>query len=1033
MLKTVKDACIIHPMALDYALTEQVENLSSIIEKTEQDTKTFFTQNYITKGMAILLEEGFKRLSGKTDQAVFELKQAMGGGKTHSMVALALLARDTDLRQSVVPHLCENASFDNAKVVAINGRLNFDEYFIWGEIASQLGKSNQFSKFWKHGAKAPDENDWIELIGDTPTLILLDELPPYLDYAQTQSVGSGTLAQVTTRALANLMSAQKTLKCCCVVISNLSGSYESASRELSKAIKNLIDENKRLAKPITPVELASDEIYEILRKRLFTRIPDKSTIDAVASSYTQALSEAVRSKSIAKSAEQIADEIHRSYPFHPSVRHVISLFRENESYRQTRGLMQFISKMIKSVWERPDNDIYLIGCQHLNLNIQDVREEIKRISDLQDAIAHDIASNGEAVAETVDANLNSDTGSQIASLLLTASLSEAVDAVKGLTKQEMLEYLIAPNRTAIEFQEAFEAFRGEAWYLHRKENDAFYFSKLENLRKRIDNRALSAPQPKIDAEMKRRLEIIFAPHNKIAYQEVQALPRIDEIKLNGPRICLVLSPDSKIPPEEAQRFWESVTEKNNFCVVTGDGSSLGSLEEKTRRIWAIERVKQETGGEKSPHLAELEEETEQAEQDFNSTVVSLFNRVYYPASKRGVDKQLVSELLPAKLSMTFTANQFRAEEQIEKALSDISAGKLYISLDGKEEALMERAEDLLWPGAERRAPWRDILMRSVTNPRWSWLPPRGLEKLKDLGIGQGRWRWSEDGYIEKGPFPPPKTAVTVSVRDYNDETGEATIEVLIKDAGPHGRVHFSTSPSVSKSSDIVPDTIFPTKETRLYFLAVDPDGEHETGDIYTWSNKLTLTHDRQEISGKRIVKLAVVPKGTIRWNTSGTNPKEGKVYDGPIEVDGDNEVTIYAYAEDNGVEATRNFKIPKPDHGGFTLDKVKPAKLRKKLDCKGNSDAYAAINTTKTMQAKFSGVTVEIGEGSRNVVTRFGSDSILTADHLDRFITTARQAIGDETAEVRINFRDIQFLSGHDLEEFAKKLNLEVSAGEVEQ
>ena len=164
----------------------------------------------------------------------------------------------------------------------------------------------------------------------------------------------------------------------------------------------------------------------------------------------------------------------------------------------------------------------------------------------------------------------------------------------------MLEYLIAPNRRVVEFQDAFEAFRGEAWYLHRKENDAWYFSNIENLRKRIDHGPEHAPRPKIDAEMKRRLEDIFRPAVRIAYQEVEALPKIDDIKLNGPRVCLVLSPDSKVPPEEARRFWESVTEKNNFCVITGDGSNLASLEEKTRRIWAIARVLEETGGDQSP-------------------------------------------------------------------------------------------------------------------------------------------------------------------------------------------------------------------------------------------------------------------------------------------------------------------------------------------------------------------------------------------------------------------------------------------------
>ncbi len=404
MLKTVKDACEIHPMALDYAMTEQIENLSSVIDKTEKEAEIFFDQNFITKGMGILLGDGLKRLAGRSDQAVFELRQAMGGGKTHSMVALGLLAKSPKLRESVVPEMASSAPFGSGKVIAINGRLGFEEHFLWGEIAHQMDRASEFSKFWRDGAKAPSETDWINLIGDESTLILLDELPPYFDYAVTRQVGAGTLAQVTTYALSNLLTAATKLKRCCIVLSNLSGSYEGATRQLRQAIANFQQEANRQARSITPVELASDEIYEILRKRLFRRVSDRSVIDAVAASYSQALSEAARSKSVAKSAEQIADEIYRSYPFH------------NESYRQTRGLMQFISKMLRSTWERPQNDVYLIGCQHLNLNIQDVREEIKRISDIQDAIAHDIAANGEAVAEMVDANLSSDAGSQVATL-----------------------------------------------------------------------------------------------------------------------------------------------------------------------------------------------------------------------------------------------------------------------------------------------------------------------------------------------------------------------------------------------------------------------------------------------------------------------------------------------------------------------------------------------------------------------------------------------------------------------------------------
>jgi predicted AAA+ superfamily ATPase len=84
-------------MALDYAMSEQIENLSDVLDRTESEAGDFFDKNHLTQGMEILLSQGLKRLAGRSDQAVFELKQAMGGGKTHSMIALGLLARNAEL------------------------------------------------------------------------------------------------------------------------------------------------------------------------------------------------------------------------------------------------------------------------------------------------------------------------------------------------------------------------------------------------------------------------------------------------------------------------------------------------------------------------------------------------------------------------------------------------------------------------------------------------------------------------------------------------------------------------------------------------------------------------------------------------------------------------------------------------------------------------------------------------------------------------------------------------------------------------
>jgi predicted AAA+ superfamily ATPase len=50
------------------------------------DGTVFFDKTHITQGMQDLISEGIARLAGASSPAVFHLKQAMGGGKTHLLV-----------------------------------------------------------------------------------------------------------------------------------------------------------------------------------------------------------------------------------------------------------------------------------------------------------------------------------------------------------------------------------------------------------------------------------------------------------------------------------------------------------------------------------------------------------------------------------------------------------------------------------------------------------------------------------------------------------------------------------------------------------------------------------------------------------------------------------------------------------------------------------------------------------------------------------------------------------------------------------
>jgi len=247
-------------------------------------------------------------------------------------------------------------------------------------------------------------------------------------------------------------------------------------------MSNLQQESRRQAQTITPVQLAGNEIYEILKKRLFSELPGDALIDSVAEAFAEQVKAAEDGGYItARAMEEVAEEVRETYPFHPSFKNLVALFKENEGFRQTRGLMQFTARLLRSVWNRAANDVFLIGTQHLDLNDPEVRDEIQRVNPaLLPAVVNDIADHGNARAEVIDGDLGSDAATQVAKLVLSASLSRAVGAHTGLTQAEIIEYLATAYRKADEFLAGLERLRDRAWYLHQ-EGENFYFKETENL------------------------------------------------------------------------------------------------------------------------------------------------------------------------------------------------------------------------------------------------------------------------------------------------------------------------------------------------------------------------------------------------------------------------------------------------------------------------------------------------------------------------------------------------------------------------
>src|SRR6056297_3479546 len=349
-MKILKQACKIRESVVDETQRDDTLDLSNI-SNGNIDEDRFFAETFITNGMELLFDTAFKRFRGEAGTCLVKLTQAMGGGKTHNMVALGILARNPRFRNDILGGKYNDYKKE-VEVISYTGRESDLEYGIWGEIAKQLGKEELFSPYYSP-LRAPGQSAWVNLLkSDKPTLILLDELPPYLEYCKTQQYGTGTLLDITTTALSNLFNAlnKAELKNVCLVISDLDATYQQGSQIIRGMFDNLSNEIERSSTNIVPVSQSSDDLYNILRTRLFEKTGRDKDIDEIAEEYRASIRELKQMGLTDETPQDMARGVRNSYPFHPSIRDLFARFKENPGFQQTRGFIRLTRKMVKDLY-----------------------------------------------------------------------------------------------------------------------------------------------------------------------------------------------------------------------------------------------------------------------------------------------------------------------------------------------------------------------------------------------------------------------------------------------------------------------------------------------------------------------------------------------------------------------------------------------------------------------------------------------------------------------------------------------------------
>jgi Protein of unknown function (DUF499)/Fn3 associated len=1039
----LSQACKPRQSVFDRSRRDVVLNISDLLEDRidEDKARHFFEENYTTAGMQTLIDKAFARLENRNSQAsTFLLAQAMGGGKTHSMIALGLLAKYPALRRKILGKTVTGATVGAVRVIGFNGREADAKFGIWGELAERLGKKEVFNDHYAP-LKAPGVSAWINLLKGEPTLIFLDELPPYLENAKTIEIGNSDLSVATATAIANLLVAvdRPELANVCVVISDLTASWEGGSGQLNKAVTNLQNETGRSALRLEPVNSQGDELYHILRTRLFEQLPDESVIRDVANAYAKSVKEAKEMDVTNASPDSYAAQLVESYPFHFSMRDLYARFKENPGFQQTRGLIRLLRAMVANIYDTNQAEQrMLIHPYDLDLNSDEVLSEVKAINpSLGEAIVHDIAKEGFAVAEQQDNKLGGTDFQDVAKLILVASLANIPNATHGLRESDIVGFLCAPGRDLSTIKKSvIDYLPTQAWYLHRSQDGRLFFKNVQNLAAKLHSLANSYNEQTSLKELRSYLTALFEPKTRDCYQKLEVLPGLDEVSLDIDKVTLIVVEPTKNPylssklSEEWHKFAEDQEFKNRVLFLTGSHETMERIIEQARQHKAILSIKAELDSERisprDPQYVEADKSLDQIQLSLRSSLQETFTTLVYPSSNgfRSTDCRI-----------HFQGNNFDGETLIRNTLEKAQK----FTTDVSSDTFRKKCEARLFSG-QKTSSWNEVRRRAATQTDWNFHHPKALEELKKQMLDREVWI-DEGGAINTQP-PAPETTVRIHEISRDEKTGEVTLKIQ-PIYGDEVRYEIGDSEATTASSQVAEADggykSFKTKDLCLNFKCFDTQGKNKQGVSISWNNKIVLKHKVFQDGNEWKVEFQAIPKGEICYTTDGSNPKDhGGLYDSPIVIPTSSRFVL-AYAKSDGIVS----EVEKVDMEQYRkqegiIDIIKPD-LPATWNCKKRGltarEAFEFIDQLDKYQGKAYGVSLQVqaNDDSGEVSYDSAPDCGLGATMLTELTQHLQSTFKDEQgSQIFIDIDKVVLERGQLLKDWFAAMKYQPKPGEVQ-
>lgn len=439
-------------------------NLHDESDVPEKDAERILRITYPTRTLKTIVKRTTEKLDA--DDPHHDGAHIIGGeygsGKSHIGLVLYHLLDQPDVGRKWLSDCDIDASVPNESAVSALQMLNLDTpdgetyTHLWEPIYRELGAEDKLEDL---GGGVPTYKDIREVVGDTPTLLFIDEIERWLNISIRRDYKDDNLA----------------------FLQNLMETAERKDTPLVVFVSLLYDdlETNDIAGRTNPhthnLTARRDEKIQFITHRLVGSRDNPGEIQNIASSYINAYQNSDLID--IEDYQNLQEEIESYYPFHPYTLKLLMRKFSGARSNDARGLLSFLTEVLADNYSSVD--LVLSG---------DVDVPREQILDRLYAIDPDLLPKYEDDHNRLRGDEGFDNHvEELLNVVLLYSLSE--DGEVGANGRELLMGSLRPNINSHELIQTFtDKILGYAWHVH-KLNGEYSFDTNENPAARIEKKA----------------------------------------------------------------------------------------------------------------------------------------------------------------------------------------------------------------------------------------------------------------------------------------------------------------------------------------------------------------------------------------------------------------------------------------------------------------------------------------------------------------------------------------------------------------